>query len=203
MLLREEDPQELYKAMQKAPGASHSRGRVVLVENLSPSTSLSGLLRPFEGFHLQEHAATLLETVHILSAVFAHAPICTVAVLLPLNVCYSYKPVPRKVLEQAAEWAATLASMGVLAWSHHHAHDGKQLLRAACSLLQSAAKSDDGPLELRDRWTSNTEARLPTKAMQVHLSFFPLAHTASPCWSQPLSVSHWGMRSVVLWRHDV
>jgi hypothetical protein len=63
MLLREENPHDLYKAMQKAPGASNSRGRVVLVENLSPSTSLSGLLRPFEGFQLQEHAATLLEMV--------------------------------------------------------------------------------------------------------------------------------------------
>ena len=38
-------------------------GRTVLVENLSYSTSLSGLLRQFEGFHMQEHAATLLEAV--------------------------------------------------------------------------------------------------------------------------------------------
>lgn len=203
MLLREEDPQELYKAMRKAPGASHSRGRVVLVENLSPSTSLSGLLRPLEGFHLQEHAATLLETVRVLSVTFADAPICIVAVLLPMNVCYYCKPVACKVLEQAALLAATLASMGAPAWSHHHAHHAKQLLRAACSLLQSAAKSDDGPLELRDKWTSNTEARLPTKAMQVHLEFFLLAHSASPCWSQTLSVSNRELRPLSLWHHDV
>ena len=71
MLLREDDPQELFMAMRKAPGASHSRGRVVLVENLSISTSLSGLLRPLEGFNLQEHAATLLETVRVLCVMFA------------------------------------------------------------------------------------------------------------------------------------
>ena len=88
-----------------------------------------------------------------------------------MNVCYYYKPVARKVLEQAAVLAAILASMGSPAWPHHHANDGKQVLRAACSLLQSAAKSDEGPLELRDKWTSNTEARLPTKAMQVHLIY--------------------------------
>lgn len=63
MILREDDTHDLSQAMQKAPGASHSRGRTVLVENLSYSTSLSGLLRQFEGFHLQEHAATLLEGV--------------------------------------------------------------------------------------------------------------------------------------------
>ena len=50
-------------ASLKAPGASHSRGRVALVVNLSPGTSLSGLLRLFEGFHMQEHAATLLPKV--------------------------------------------------------------------------------------------------------------------------------------------
>ena len=65
MILKEEDCYELSVAMQKAPGASHSRGRVVLVENLSDTTSLSGLLRQFEGYHLQEHAATLIEEVHM------------------------------------------------------------------------------------------------------------------------------------------
>ena len=67
MILREDDAHDLSQAMQKAPGASHSRGRTVLVENLSYSTSLSGLLRQFEGFHLQEHAATLLEGVRALA----------------------------------------------------------------------------------------------------------------------------------------
>ena len=63
MILKESDAYDLSQALQRAPGASHSRGRTVLVENLSYSTSLSGLLRQFEGFHMQEHAATLLEAV--------------------------------------------------------------------------------------------------------------------------------------------
>lgn len=65
MILREDDQHDLSQAIQRAPGASHSRGRTVLVENLSYTTSLSGLLRQFEGFHLQEHAATLLEGVRV------------------------------------------------------------------------------------------------------------------------------------------
>lgn len=63
MIMGEGDARDLQLAMQKAPGASHSRGRVALVDNLSPGTSLSGLLRLFEGFHMQEHAATLLPKV--------------------------------------------------------------------------------------------------------------------------------------------
>ena len=63
MIMGESDARDLQLAMQKAPGASHSRGRVALVDNLSPGTSLSGLLRLFEGFHMQEHAATLLPKV--------------------------------------------------------------------------------------------------------------------------------------------
>lgn len=63
MIMKEDNPFDLHAVMRKAPGASHSRGRVVLVSGLSPATSLSGLLRRFEGFHLQEHAATLIEPV--------------------------------------------------------------------------------------------------------------------------------------------
>ena len=63
IIMGESDARDLQVAMQKAPGASHSRGRVALVDNLSPGTSLSGLLRLFEGFHMQEHAATLLPKV--------------------------------------------------------------------------------------------------------------------------------------------
>ena len=63
MIMGESDARDLQLAMQKAPGASHSRSRVALVDNLSPGTSLSGLLRLFEGFHMQEHAATLLPKV--------------------------------------------------------------------------------------------------------------------------------------------
>ena len=74
MILREDDLHDLTQAMQRAPGASHSRGRTVLVENLSYTTSLSGLLRQFEGFHLQEHAATLLEGVRALAEAALCAP---------------------------------------------------------------------------------------------------------------------------------
>ena len=87
MILREEDVHELSQAMQRAPGASHSRGRTVLVDHLSYSTSLSGLLRQFEGFHLQEHAATLLEGVRALVVAPSHAlrtlPVCLVVGMNP------------------------------------------------------------------------------------------------------------------------
>lgn len=65
MIVAEEDPYDIQLAMQRAPGASHSNSRVVLVENLSPSTSISGLLRHFQGFAMQDYAATLLDPVHL------------------------------------------------------------------------------------------------------------------------------------------
>ncbi|CAL8468047.1 g7586 [Coccomyxa elongata] len=44
----------------RCPLAMHSRGRTVLVDNIEISTSLSGILRHFEGYELQGNAATII-----------------------------------------------------------------------------------------------------------------------------------------------
>lgn len=43
----------------------HSRGRTVLVDNIELSTSLSGIIRHFEGFELQGNGATIINAVSL------------------------------------------------------------------------------------------------------------------------------------------
>ena len=97
MILKENDVYDLSQALQRAPGASHSRGRTVLVENLSYSTSLSGLLRQFEGFHMQEHAATLLEAVRQLATallqLYTASPGCMMTTSVGLPAGNPWQPV--------------------------------------------------------------------------------------------------------------
>lgn len=47
----------------RTPLAMHSKGRTVLVENIEISTSLSGIIRLFEGYELQFNAATIINAV--------------------------------------------------------------------------------------------------------------------------------------------
>lgn len=47
----------------RCPLAMNSRGRTVLMENVEISTSLSGIIRHFEGFEMQPNAATIINAV--------------------------------------------------------------------------------------------------------------------------------------------
>ena len=49
----------------RCPLAMHSRGRTVLADNIEISTSLSGIMRHFEGYELQGNAATIINAVSL------------------------------------------------------------------------------------------------------------------------------------------
>lgn len=68
------------------PMAMHSRGRYVLVENLEISTSMSGLLRQFDGFELQINAAMIINQARAQATeVDFHPTVFKEAVACPLG----------------------------------------------------------------------------------------------------------------------
>ncbi len=58
----------------RCPLAMKSQGRTVLMENLEISTSLSGIVRHFEGYELQQNAATIINSVSSSPLLTLHSP---------------------------------------------------------------------------------------------------------------------------------